>query len=256
MTSRRARKNDLCLLFGSEISPYSSRARLTDGRRDVLPPVSRRELLTRGGAGFGAVALAWLLDTHPVASASPVADVSASPLGPKLPHFPTKAKSVIFLFMEGGPSHVDLFDRKPLLNKLDGQSVPQGVQASFNVMTGKDSDPRIMGSPRKWKQYGECGRWVSDWLPHIAECVDDLAVIHSCCTDAVNHAGAVVQMNTGRAIGGRPSLGSWVTYGLGTENEDLPAYVVIPDNDLRQPFSGARNWHAGFMPAVYQGTRL
>ena len=230
----------------------SRRAQLIDINR----PVSRRELLTRAGAGFGAVALAGLLDKQSIASARPIADVSESPLAPKLPHIPTKAKSVIFLFMEGGPSHVDLFDPKPLLNKLDGQSLPESFRSSSTVKRGKDFNPRVMGSPRTWKQYGECGRWVSDWLPCITECVDDLSVIHSCCTDAVNHAGAVVQMNTGRAIGGRPSLGSWVTYGLGSENENLPAYVVLSDNDLKKTFRGARNWNAGFMPAVFQGTRL
>ncbi len=206
------------------------------------PTMTRRDMLTQSGAGFGAIALSWLLEQQAFATPGGTTGQTAqSPLAPKRTHFAAKAKSVIFLFMEGGPSHVDLFDRKPLLNKLDGQRVPSSVKGSFNVMQGKDANPRIMGSPRQWKQHGQSGLWVSDWLPEMATCVDDLAVIHSCWTDGVNHAGAVAQMNTGRPIGGRPSLGSWVTYGLGTENDDLPAYVVIPDNDLKQPFSGSRN---------------
>ena len=113
-----------------------------------------------------------------------------------------------------------------------------------------------MGSPRRWKQHGSSGLWVSDWLPEIAGCADELAVIRSCWTDAVNHAGAVYQMNCGTPIGGRPSLGSWVSYGLGTENQDLPAFVVLLDSDTKRVFSGVRNWGPGFLPAVYQGTRL
>ena len=213
--------------------------------------VTRRDLLVRAGAGFGAVALAWLLEGE---SARGGAD--PSPLSPKPPHLPARARSAIFLFMEGGPSHIDLFDPKPLVNQLAGEPIPPGFKGHLQAMTGSEAGSRIMGSPRRWKQHGASGLWVSDWLPEIAGCADELAVIRSCWTDAVNHAGAVYQMNCGTPIGGRPSLGSWVSYGLGTENQDLPAFVVLLDSDTKRVFSGVRNWGPGFLPAVYQGTRL
>jgi hypothetical protein len=216
--------------------------------------LSRRELL-RGGAGFGAVALAWLLETER-SRAGEGNPAEAAPLAPKPPMLPGRAKSCIFLFMEGGPSHIDLFDPKPLINKLDGQPIPAGFKGHLQAMTSAEAGSRIMASPRRWAQYGDGGLWVSDWLPHTAECADDLAVIRSCWTDAVNHAGAVYQMNCGTPIGGRPSLGSWVSYGLGTENQNLPAFVVLLDNDTARVFSGVRNWGPGFLPAVYQGTRF
>ena len=213
--------------------------------------LSRREMLVQGGAGFGALAMAHLLNESPISAAE-----SQSPMTPKHPHHQAKAKSIIFLYMEGAPSHIDLFDPKPLINKLAGQPIPSGFKGHLQAMTAAEAGSRIMECPRVWKQHGECGTWVSDWLPHIAECVDDIAVIRSCQTDAVNHAGGVVQMNTGTEIGGRPSLGSWVSYGLGTENQSLPAFVVMQDDDQKRVRSGSRNWGAGFMPAVYQGTRF
>jgi hypothetical protein len=226
------------------------------GRDDAggMPTLSRRDLLLKAGAGFGAVALAALLDGDRAIAAT--GDTADAATGPRPPHFPAKAKSVIFLFMEGGPSHIDTFDPKPLVNKLDGQPIPPGFKGHLQAMTAAEAGSRIMASPRQWTQHGESGLWVSDWLPHVAECVDDLAVIRSCWTDAVNHAGAVYQMNCGTPIGGRPSLGSWASYGLGTENEDLPAFVVMLDNDTARVFSGVRNWGPGFLPATYQGTRL
>ena len=221
-------------------------------RRTALP--TRREMLVNGGAGFGALALSSLLFENPLQGG--VSGGSLSPMVPRPQHHPAKAKSVIFLFMEGAPSHIDLFDPKPLVNKLDGQPIPPGFKGHLQAMNSAEAGSRIMAAPRTWKQHGESGLWVSEWLPHIATCVDDIALIHSCVTDAVNHAGGVVQMNTGSAIGGRPSLGSWVSYGLGTENQNLPAYVVILDDDLKRVRSGSRNWGAGFMPASYQATRL
>lgn len=210
------------------------------------PLHTRREFLQYGGAGFGALALANLLSQE--AQAAPV-----SPLAPKKPHHPPRAKSVIFLFMEGGPSHIDLFDPKPELNKLHGQQLPESFGKVILAM-GESNAP-LMGSPRKWKQHGEAGTWVSEWLPHTATCVDDIAVIRSCWTDGINHAGGVCEMNTGSPMGGRPSLGAWVSYGLGSENQDMPAFVVLQDNN-GQVVNGPRNWGTGFMPAVYQGTRL
>jgi len=176
-----------------------------------------------------------------------------SPLAAKNPHFTPRAKNVIFLFMEGGPSHLDLFDPKPLLNKLAGQSLPESFGSVLTSM-GESRSP-LLASQRTWKQHGQSGLWVSDWLPQIAECADDLAVVRSCWADGINHSAGVCQMNTGSILGGRPSLGSWATYGLGTVNTDLPAFVVLQDNQA-SIVNGPRNWSAGFMPAVYQGTRL
>lgn len=178
---------------------------------------------------------------------------SAGTLPPGRPHAGARAKSVIFLFMEGGPSHLDLFDPKPLLNTLAGQKLPESFGRVITAMGEEDSP--LLACPRQWKQHGQSGLWVSEWLPQVAACADDLCVIRSCYGDGVNHSAGVAQMNSGSIVGGRPSLGSWVTYGLGTENQNLPSYVVLTDTtDL--PVNGARNWSSGFMPAVHQGTHL
>lgn len=206
---------------------------------------SRREFLARCGGGFGAIALAGLM-------ARPGQATAASP-GPHGPHHTPKAKRAIFLFMEGGPSHIDLFDPKPLLNELAGQQLPDSFGSVVTAM-GESRSP-LLASKRSWKQHGQAGTWVSDWLPHTAKCVDDIAVIRSCWADGINHSSGVCQMNTCSILGGRPSLGSWVSYGLGTENEDLPAFVVMQDN-RSQVVNGPRNWSAGFMPAAYQGIRF
>ncbi len=199
-------------------------------------PASRREFLQTAGCGFGALALASLEG----------ASAQVSPL----PHHITKAKSVIFLFMEGGPSHLDTFDRKPLLNQLAGQTLPDSFKAPLTA-AGEGKSPLLV-SPRTWKQHGQGGLWVSDWFPQVAQHADDLAVIHSCASSGINHAGGVCSMNTGSIFGGRPSLGAWASYGLGTENENLPAFVVIKDSGSTV-VNGVRNWGSGFMPAVYQG---
>ncbi|MBI1247880.1 DUF1501 domain-containing protein [bacterium] len=209
-------------------------------------PTSRREFLAKSGGGFGAMALAALLGGD--ASAAPV-----DPRAPKATQFPAKAKNVIFLFMEGGPSHIDLFDPKPLLNKLAGQKIPDSFGKVILAMG--ENDAPLLKCPRKWQQHGESGLWVSDWFPNIATCADDLCVIRSCISDGINHSSGVCQMNTGHVIGGRPSLGAWATYGLGTENQDMPAFVVLTDSS-RQVVNGSRNWGSGFMPAVYQGVQF
>ncbi len=213
------------------------------------PALSRRDFLHRSGIGLGAVALSSLLaKERAYAAAAP-----ASPLVAKPPQLKARAKNVIFLFMEGGPSHLDLFDPKPLLNQLAGQPLPQSFGSVLTAM-GESKSP-LLASQRAWKQHGQSGLWVSDWLPHIATCADDLAVVRSCWADGINHSAGVCQMNTGSILGGRPSLGAWTTYGLGTENTDLPAFVVLQDNQA-SVVNGPRNWSAGFMPAVYQGIRL
>ncbi|SIO45039.1 Protein of unknown function [Singulisphaera sp. GP187] len=218
-------------------------------------PQSRREFLLRSGAGFGALPLLDLL--HASATAGPVGSKHGS--GPvsaltrKPPHFAAKAKSVIFLFMEGGPSHLDLFDPKPLLDKLAGQPIPKSFGEVITAM-GEYGAP-LLPPRRRWTKYGQSGLPVSDWLPHIGGCADDLAVIRSCWADGINHSAGVCQMNTGSILGGRPSLGSWVSYGLGTENQNLPSFVVMQDRP-GSVVNGPRNWGAGFMPAVYQGVRI
>ncbi len=148
---------------------------------------------------------------------------------------------------------MDTFDPKPLLNELAGQPLPSGYKKVVTAM-GEANSP-LLASKRTWKQHGEAGTSVSDWLPHTATCVDDLAVIRSCWTNGINHSGGVCQMNTGTPLAGRPSLGAWVNYGLGTENNNLPAFVVMTDTK-GQVTNGPRNWGTGFMPAAYQGTQL
>ncbi len=210
---------------------------------------SRRDFLVRGGLGIGGLALADLLSN--AFAAEKVA--AANPLGPKPGHFAARAKNVIFLFMEGGPSHLDMFDPKPLLNELAGKPIPPSFGRVITAMGEFDSP--ILASKRTWKQHGQSGIWMSDWLPHLATCADDLAVIRSCVGDGINHSAGICQMNTSSTLAGRPSLGAWVTYGLGSENKNLPAFVVMQDNPSTI-VNGPRNWGAGFMPAVYQGTRI
>ncbi|MBI3822210.1 MAG: DUF1501 domain-containing protein [Planctomycetes bacterium] len=209
-------------------------------------------MLLQGGAGFGALALSYLLRNESGAQ-PPVANAPGSPLRARTAHFAAKAKNVIFCFMEGGPSSLDTFDPKPLVNRLAGQRIPDSFRPVITPM-GEFYSP-ILPSRRRWARHGQSGLWVSDWLPNIATCVDDIAVIHSCWANGLNHSNGVSQMNTGSIVGGRPSLGAWVTYGLGTENENLPAFVVMQDN-AASVNNGARNWGTGFMPAVYQGTRI
>ncbi len=213
---------------------------------------SRRDWLLKAGAGFGAIALEGLLRGEQL-RANESSSAKPSPLAARKPFHTPRAKSCIFLFMEGGPSHIDLFDPKPLLNELAGQPLPDSFGEVITAM-GEARAP-LLASKRQWKQHGECGTWVSDWLPHTAKLVDKLTVIRSCVADGINHSAGVCQMNTGSILGGRPSLGSWVTYGLGTENTDLPAFVVMTDGSS-QVVNGPRNWSAGFMPAVYQGIRI
>jgi hypothetical protein len=213
-------------------------------------PSTRREWLVEAGAGFGALALCDLLIRD--ATAGPTSTNPA--LSATGRHFTATAKSVIFLFMEGGPSHLDTFDPKPELNRLAGHPLPPSFKPVITPM-GEGRAP-LLASKRQWKQHGQSGMWVSDWLPHIATCVDEVAMIRSCWSNGLNHVGGVCQMNTGSTLAGRPSLGSWVSYGLGTENANLPGFVVMQDVPRAQVAGGPRNWGPGFMPAAYQGTRL
>ena len=216
----------------------------------MIEPISRREMLLKSGTGFGALALSGMLGGSVLASPKPS---EINPLAAKLMQRVASAKSVIFLFMEGGPSQMDTFDPKPQIQKLAGKPLPKSFKRVITAM-GEFESP-VLASKRKWKQYGENGVWISDWLPHITQHADELAVIRSCWTNGINHSGGVCQMNSGNQFAGRPTLGSWVSYGLGTENQNLPSFVVMQDTTSAVT-NGARSWSAGFMPAVYQGTPL
>jgi len=217
------------------------------GCQNIDIPTSRRDFLQGAGAGFGAVALSALTGERMLRAAS------ANPVAARIPHRLGQAKSVIWLFMEGGPSHLDLFDPKPLLNKLAGQRLPDSFERPVTAM-GEVNSP-LLASKRKWKQHGQGGLWISDWLPRHSGIADDLCVIRSCVSDGINHAGGVCQMNTGSVFGGRPSLGAWASYGIGTENQNLPGFVVLKDSKAAI-VNGVRCWGSGFMPAGYQGVLL
>jgi hypothetical protein len=212
-------------------------------QEDFLP---RREFLARAGGGIGVLALASLLQEEGLL-ASPIPDTD--PLSPKRPHFPAKAKRVISLFMFGGISHIDTFDPKIELTRRDGFSV--AGKAEFDT-GGRSAPGKLMKSPWQFKPYGKCGMPVSDLLPHIATCTDDLGLIRSMKSDSNNHVPAVYHMLTGSILSGRPGLGNWITYGLGTENQNLPAFVVMTDPRALVG-GGAGNWSAGFLPSNYQG---
>ncbi|MDZ4778844.1 MAG: DUF1501 domain-containing protein [Planctomycetia bacterium] len=209
-------------------------------------PPSRREFLLRAGGGCGALALASLLNRQSIGNEA-FTNTAAIEVAPR-------AKSVIWCFLDGGPSHIDLFDPKPELNRLAGQPLPASFKRPVTAM-GRTAFTNLLASQRTFRQHGQAGTWVSDWYPEIATCVDEIAVLRGCYADGLNHVGSVCQMNTGSVLAGRPSLGAWSVYGLGSENEELPGFVVLQDNPDEPP-GGNRNWGTGFMPAVYQGTRF
>jgi hypothetical protein len=213
-------------------------------------PHDRRSFLRNAGCGFGALALSAMLAEDGLLAADEKKS-AVDPLAPKKPHFEPTAKRVIFLFMSGGPSHMDLFDPKPELTRLHGQPLP----ASFGpVKTRRGVDKnKLLASQRTFKKYGKSGIEVSDWLPHIAGCVDDICLLRGCYGDSVTHPESVYLMNTGSILMGRPCLGSWVSYGLGTENRNMPAFVVLPDPG-GWPKGGSPAWGTGYLPAAYQGT--
>ncbi|MEQ8765562.1 MAG: DUF1501 domain-containing protein [Planctomycetota bacterium] len=208
----------------------------------------RRTFLARSASTLAAAGLA-----GPLAAAGARADDSAwtNPMAPKLPHFAAKAKSVIFLFMYGGPSQVDTFDYKPKLYPLDGKT----IEVKTRGRGGAKNQGRIVGPKWSFQQHGECGKWVSTLFPHLATCVDDMAFVHSMYAESPIHGSAMLMMNSGNLISGHPTIGSWVTYGLGSENRNMPGYVVMLD-PTGGPISGAKNWTSGYMPATYQGVVL
>jgi hypothetical protein len=202
---------------------------------------SRREFLARAGGGLGLLALSDLLQSQGEASDELA---SGGLLSPRPPHFPPRAKAVIWLFMEGGPSGVDLFDRKPELERSHGKRI------SIDVFNGNPGP--LMKSPFRFSQHGQCGAWVCEKYPHVAQHVDEIALIKSCFTESNDHVPALYQMNTGIARAGLPTAGAWVTYGLGSENRNLPGFIVLGgSNGIK---GGSLHWSAGFLPTGYQGT--
>lgn len=214
--------------------------------REVV--LSRRELLVKSGLGFGALALSNLLATEARAAAGP----KPASLAPKPSSFPAKAKSVIFLFMQGGPSHLETFDPKPELQRLDGQPLPESFK-NLDLAQINTSDGKLMGSEVPFRKHGASGLEISDLFSNLARHADDLAVIRSCYHSSFIHGPALGLMNSGSLLLGHPSVGSWVVYGLGCESEDLPAYIAMTDGMFR---NGSSTFSSGFLPAVYQGTHL
>ena len=211
----------------------------------------RRQFLSRSGSGCGMLGLAALFARE---TASAAGGLNESPLVSREPHFPTPAKSVIWLFMHGAPSQVDTWDYKPQLGLRDGQTL-EGFDQSTGFFAGAGGP--IMKSPFRWKQHGQSATWVSELFPHLSQHVDDLALVYSCFAHENNHSPAQFQMNTGMARMGFPCVGSWVTYGLGSQNQNLPGFLVMYDSRGRGlPKSRASSWGAGFLPGVFQGTSI
>jgi hypothetical protein len=208
--------------------------------------LTRRDLLAQAGCGFGLLALADLLTTGTSSRAADSADRAVAPFAVRPPHHSPRAKRVIFLYMPGGPSHVDLFDPKHRLLTDNGKPLPFEKPKLEHVKNGN-----LFASPWKFRKHGQCGTEVSELLPRIAGCVDDLCVIRSMYADNINHTGAALQMCTGEQAFSRPSMGSWLTYGLGTENQNLPGFVVVSPAEV---FQGAQLWASSFLPSAYQGT--
>ena len=214
---------------------------------------TRREFLWQAGAGFTGLALTSMLDQDGFLGQQTVAADGAAdwanPLAPKEPHFVPKAKNVIFFYCYGGPSHIDTFDYKPTMYGMDGKT----IDVKTFGRGGHKNQGRIVEPRWKFNQYGECGKWVSDLFPNLATCVDDIAFLHSMTADSPIHGSAMLMMNSGKVLSGHPCLGSWVNYGLGSENQDLPGFVVMLD-PRGGPISGSKNWSSGYMPATYQAT--
>lgn len=226
-----------------------------------LPLIDRRHLLRQAGGGFGLLGLLSLLQAEGLVNSAPASDLGAralQPLAPQPSHFPATARRVIWIFANGGPSHVDTWDYKPQLEKWHEKSIRE-FAPDFSDTTGffKNAVGNLMKSPFEFKPRGECGKMVSSLFTHLGEHVDKMAFIHSGYTESNNHSPALFAMNTGFARMGFPCLGAWVTYGLGSESNDLPAFVVMSDPKGRGlPKGHAANWSAGFLPGVFQGTHL
>ncbi|WP_414661795.1 DUF1501 domain-containing protein [Horticoccus sp. 23ND18S-11] len=219
-----------------------------------LGDLTRRHFFSRCAMGLGGIALASMLGERNLYGAAPGG--LPNPMAPHPGHFPAKAKNVIYLFMAGGPSQLELFDYKPKLVELNGQPIPPSlIEGKRFAFMDSSHGTKLLGTRRKFQQHGRSGAWVSDLFPYTAGIVDDITMVHSCAADLFNHAPAKLFMNTGSGQFGRPSMGSWITYGLGSESKDLPGFVVLQSGP-RGPRGGAVNWGSGFLPTTFQGVPL
>src|SRR6185436_15581858 len=221
----------------------------------LLGQVTRRHFFSRCAMGLGGIALASMLSERKLFGAGAATSVPPlqNPMAPHPGHFAPKAKNIIYLFMAGGPSQLDLFDYKPKLAELNGQPIPQSlIEGKRFAFMDSSHGTKLLGSRRAFKQHGKSGAWVSDLFPYTAGIVDDITLVHSCAAELFNHAPAKLFMNTGSGQFGRPSMGAWVTYGLGSESKDLPGFVVF-SSGKKGPSGGNSNWGCGFLPTVYQG---
>jgi len=216
---------------------------------EILHTITRRQFFGRCATGLGSVALASLLNDNLLASAL----YNENPLAPKQPHFKPTAKRAIYLHMAGAPSHLDLFDYKPKLNELNGTDCPESLfkKDRFAFIKGV---PKLLGSPHKFAKHGQCGMELSSLLPHLATVTDDIALVRSMHTDQFNHAPAQLFLHTGAPRQGRPGMGAWLTYGLGSETQNLPGFVVLVSGG-KSPDGGSSLWGSGFLPTVYQGVQ-
>jgi len=211
-----------------------------------LQHLTRRHFFSRCGLGLGSIALGSLLNVRSTFAAE--ASHLANPMAPKQPMYAPRAKNIIYLFMAGGPSQLELFDYKPKLVDLNGQPIPQSyIEGKRFAFMDSSHGTKLLGTRREFKQQGQSGMWVSDLFPHTATIVDDATFVMSCAADLFNHAPAKLFMNTGSGQFGRPSMGAWVTYGLGSESQDLPGFVVLQSGP-RGPRGGSVNWPAASCP--------
>jgi len=215
----------------------------------ILREITRRHFFKQSGFGIGGVALSALVNDRLFAQRPD------APFGPRAPHFAPKAKQIIYLFMAGAPTQLDLFDNKPALQKFDGQEIPPEFVPKGERFAFIKGTPRLLGSPFTFKRYGQSGAELSELLPNLATITDDIAIVRSVHTTQFNHAPGQIFMNTGSQVFGRPSIGSWLTYGLGSESKDLPGFVVLLSGE-NAPDGGKSCWGSGFLPTVYQGVEF
>ncbi len=219
---------------------------------EALKDITRRHFFKSGGLGVGALALGALMNEKLFSTAAHAA--SDNPLAPKPPHFKPKAKRIIYLFMAGAPSQIDLFDPKPKLQELNGQAIPEEIVKGERFAFIKGT-PKLLGSPYEFKKHGQSGAEISNLLPKLAEVADNIAILRGMTTTQFNHGPGQIFMNTGHQIIGRPSMGAWLTYGLGSENADLPGFIVLLSGQ-NNPDGGKSCWCSGFLPTVYQGVEF